>query len=34
MDLGDSWEHADNPQEFSALGIGIGVNYVIYAMTH
>jgi len=37
MDLGDSWEHADNPQydqEFSALGIRIGANYVIYAMTH
>ena len=37
MDLGDSWEHADNPQypeKYSALGIRIGVNYVIYAMTH
>ena len=37
MDLGDSWEHADNPeypQEFSALGIRVGVNYVVYAMTH
>ena len=37
MDLGDSREHADNPQydqKFSALGIRIGVNYVIYAMTH
>jgi len=37
MDLGDSWEHADNPQypaQYSALGIRIGVNYVIYAMTH
>ncbi|MDE3164637.1 MAG: DUF4159 domain-containing protein [Acidobacteriota bacterium] len=37
MDLGDSWEHADNPeypQQFSALGIRIGVNYVIYSMTH
>jgi hypothetical protein len=37
MDLGDSWEHADNPyypQEYSALGIRIGVNYVVYAMTH
>jgi hypothetical protein len=37
MDLGDSWEHADNPryaERFSALGIRIGVNYVIYAMTH
>jgi hypothetical protein len=37
MDLGDSWEHADNPeypQKFSALGIRIGINYVVYAMTH
>jgi hypothetical protein len=37
MDLGDSWEHADDPyypEKFSALGIRIGVNYVIYAMTH
>jgi hypothetical protein len=37
MDLGDSWEHADNPEypaQYSALGIRIGVNYVIYAMTH
>jgi hypothetical protein len=37
MDLGDSWEHADNPeypQKFSALGIRIGVNYITYAMTH
>jgi hypothetical protein len=37
MDLGDSWEHADNPeypQQFSALGIRIGVNYLVYAMTH
>lgn len=37
MDLGDSWEHADNPrypQKFSALGIRIGVDYVTYAMTH
>jgi hypothetical protein len=36
-DLGDSWEHADNPQykqEFSALGIRIGINYVVYSMTH
>src|SRR6185369_6509093 len=36
-DLGDSWEHADNPrypQEYSALGIRIGINYVIYSMTH
>ena len=37
MDLGDSWEHADNPQypeKFSALGMRIAINYVIYAMTH
>ena len=37
MDLGDAWEWADSPQypeKFSALGIRIGVNYVLYAMTH
>ncbi len=37
MDLGDSWEHADNPdypEKFSALGIRIAVNYISYAMTH
>ncbi len=37
MDLGDSWEHADNPEypeKYSALGIRIGVNYVVYSMTH
>jgi len=37
MDLGDSWEHADNPQypaQFSNLGIRIGVNYIVYAMSH
>jgi hypothetical protein len=37
MDLGDSWEHADDPEypeKFSALGIRIGVNYVTYSMTH
>ena len=37
MDLGDSWEWADSPQypeKFSALGIRIAVNYIIYAMTH
>jgi hypothetical protein len=36
-DLGDSWEWADNPsydERFSALGIRIGLNYVVYAMTH
>jgi hypothetical protein len=37
MDLGDSWEWADEPrypEKYSALGIRIGVNYVVYAMTH
>jgi hypothetical protein len=37
MDLGDSWEHADNPQypqKFSDLGLRTAVNYVVYAMTH
>jgi hypothetical protein len=37
MDLGDSWEHADNPAypaRFSALGIRLGVNYILYSMTH
>jgi hypothetical protein len=36
-DLGDSWEWADDPQypeQYSALGIRIGVNYIIYSMTH
>jgi hypothetical protein len=37
MDLGDSWENADEPtypERFSALGLRIGINYVTYAMTH
>lgn len=36
-DIGDSWEWADDPEypeKDSALGIRIGVNYVIYSMTH
>jgi len=36
-DPGDSWEHAGNPQypaRYSALGIRIGLNYVMYAMIH
>ena len=36
-DVGDSWEWADAPyypEKYAALGIRIGVNYVIYAMTH
>ncbi|MBS1874855.1 MAG: DUF4159 domain-containing protein [Acidobacteria bacterium] len=36
-DIGDSWEWADEPgypEKYSALGIRIGVNYVVYALTH
>jgi hypothetical protein len=36
-DLGDSWEFLDTPRypsKYSVLGTKIGVNYVIYAMTH
>jgi len=36
-DTGDSWEWADDPsypEKFSALGIRIMLNYVVYAMTH
>jgi hypothetical protein len=36
-DVGDSWEWADDPaypEKYSALGIRIGVNYIIYSMTH
>ena len=37
MDLGDSWENADEPiypQRFSALGMRLGINYITYAFTH
>ena len=36
-DLGDSWQLADNPeypQKFSYLGIRLGVDFVIYTVTH
>ncbi|MDX1562893.1 MAG: DUF4159 domain-containing protein, partial [Gammaproteobacteria bacterium] len=37
MDLGDAWEHADDPRypnPMTALAYRFGVNYIIYAMTH
>ena len=37
MDMGDAWEHADDPrypQVMTALAYRFGVNYVLYAMTH
>ncbi|HEY6465882.1 MAG TPA: DUF4159 domain-containing protein [Candidatus Acidoferrales bacterium] len=36
-DLGDSWEWSDRPQypeRYSDLGFRIGINYIVYAMTH
>jgi len=36
-DVGDSWEWADDPfypEKYSALGMRIAVNYVLYSMTH
>ncbi|HKQ86639.1 MAG TPA: DUF4159 domain-containing protein [Candidatus Acidoferrales bacterium] len=36
-DLGDSWEWSDRPsypERYSALGFRIGINYIVYAMTH
>lgn len=37
MDLGDAWEHADDPRypaPMTALAYRFAVNYVIYAITH
>jgi hypothetical protein len=37
MDIGDGWEFADDPyypERYASEAIRLGVNYVIYAMTH
>ena len=37
MDMGDAWEHADDPwypAPMTGQAYRLGVNYVIYAMTH
>ena len=37
MDLGDAWEWAvapEYPEKYSALALRLGVNYVLYDMTH
>ena len=37
MDLGDAWEHADNPrypEHMTSLAYRFAVNYLIYAMSH
>lgn len=37
VDLGDAWEWAEveeYPREFAQLAFELGINYIIYAMTH
>lgn len=37
MDLGDAWEWADTPEypeKFASLAYRIGINYLVYSMTH
>ena len=37
MDMGDAWEHADDPDypaEMTGQAYRLGINYVLYAMTH
>ncbi len=37
MDLGDAWEHADDPrypEPMTTLAYRFAVNYVVYSMTH
>jgi hypothetical protein len=37
MHLGDSWEHADDPQypeRFTSFAYRVGMDYLIYSMTH
>jgi hypothetical protein len=36
-DVGDSWEWADDPnypEEYATLGVQLGVNFVVYGLTH
>jgi hypothetical protein len=37
MHLGDAWEWADDPrypEKFASLAFRMGINYVMYGMTH
>ena len=37
MDIGDAWEFADDPnypERFASEAYRLGVNYVLYSMTH
>ena len=36
-DLGDAWEYADDPyypEKASSLAMRVGINYIVYSMTH
>ena len=37
MDLGDAWEHADWPEyaeRYTGMAYRLGINYIVYSMTH
>lgn len=37
VDIGDAWEHADlaeYPEPMTGLAYRLGINYIVYAMTH
>ena len=37
MDLGDAWEWADSPhypEKYASMAYRVGINYIIYSMTH
>jgi hypothetical protein len=37
MDLGDAWEFADDPrypEMYASQAFRMGVNYILYSMTH
>lgn len=37
MHIEDAWEHADDPrylERFSSFAYRMGINYIIYPMTH
>jgi hypothetical protein len=37
MDMGDAWEHSDNPlypEKWASLAYRIAMNYFIYDLTH
>ena len=37
MHLGDAWEWADDPEypeQFASMAFRVGLNYVVYGMTH